>query len=73
MGDLAIEDCEDGALTEVSITAGLLRRYEQGLKALVGGLKDYCRVRGLAYHFVQSSVPLEQVILNALRQAGVLR
>jgi len=73
VGDLAIEDCEDGTLTEISVTAGLLRRYEQGLKALVGGLKDYCRVRGLAYHFVQSSVPLDQVILNALRQAGVLR
>lgn len=73
VGDLALEDCEDGALTEVSITAGLLRRYEQGLKALVAGLKAYCRVRGLAYHFVQTSVPLEQVILNALRQAGVLR
>jgi uncharacterized protein (DUF58 family) len=73
VGDLALEDCEDGTLAEVSITAGLLRRYEQGLKALVGGLKAYCRVRGLAYHFVQTSVPLEQVILNALRQAGVLR
>lgn len=73
VGDLAIEDCEDGALTEISITAGLLRRYEQGLKALVGGLKEYSRVRGLAYHFIQSSVPLEQVILTALRQAGVLR
>ncbi len=73
VGDLALEDCEDGAVQEVSITAGLLRRYEQGLKALVGGLKDYCRTRGLAYHFVQTSVPLEQVVLNALRQSGVLR
>lgn len=73
VGDLALEDCEDGELTEVSITAGLLRSYETGLKALVGGLKDYCRRRGLAYVFVPTNTPLERVILNALRAAGVLR
>lgn len=73
VGDLALEDCEDGELTEVSVTASLLRRYEAGLKALVGGLRDFCRKRGLAYVFVPTSTPVEQTILGALRQAGVLR
>jgi hypothetical protein len=73
VGDLALEDCEDGELTEVSITSGLLRSYEAGLKALVGGLKDYCRKRGLAYVFVPTSTPLERVVLSALRAAGVFR
>jgi uncharacterized protein (DUF58 family) len=73
VGDLALEDCEDGELTEVSITAGLLRSYENGLKALVGGLKDYCRKRGLAYVFVPTSTPLERVVLSALRAAGVFK
>ncbi|HEX7898961.1 MAG TPA: DUF58 domain-containing protein [Planctomycetota bacterium] len=73
VGDLALEDCEDGELTEVSITAGLLRSYETGLKALVGGLKDYCRKRGLAYVFVPTSTPLERVVLSALRTAGVFK
>jgi uncharacterized protein (DUF58 family) len=73
VGDLALEDCEDGELTEVSISASVLRRYEAGLKALVGGLRDFCRKRGLAYVFVPTNVPIEQTILGALRMAGVLR
>ena len=73
VGDLALEDSEDGELTEVSITAGLLRSYETGLKALVGGLKDYCRKRGLAYVFVPTTTPLEKVVLSALRSAGVFK
>jgi uncharacterized protein (DUF58 family) len=73
VGDLALEDGEDGELTEVSITAGLLRSYERALKSLVGGLQEYCRRRGLAYVFVPSDTPLERVVLGALRGAGVLR
>jgi hypothetical protein len=73
VGDLALEDCEDGEVTEVSISASVLRRYDASVKALVGGLRDYCRKRGLAYIFVPTSTPVEQTILGALRQAGVLR
>lgn len=73
VGDLALEDCEDGEIAEVSITAGLLKRYESNLKSLVGGLREYCRGRGLAYFFVQSSHPVDQVILNAMRRTGVVK
>jgi uncharacterized protein (DUF58 family) len=73
VGDLSLEDCEDGQITEVSITAGLLKRYETNLKALVGGLREYCRTRGLANFFVQSSHPVEQVILNSMRRTGVVK
>jgi len=73
VGDLSLEDCEDGEITEVSITAGLLKRYETNLKSLVGGLREYCRTRGLAYFFVQSSHPVEQVILNSMKRTGVVK
>ncbi len=73
VGDLSLVDAEDGELTEVSITAGLLRRYEDNLKSLVGGLREYCRARGLGYFYVQSSHPVERVLLDALRRTGVLR
>jgi len=73
VGDLSLEDCEDGQITEVSITSGLLKRYEASLKALVGGLRDYCRTRGLACFFVQSSHPVEQLVLNSMRRTGVVR
>jgi uncharacterized protein (DUF58 family) len=73
VGDLSLEDCEDGQITEVSVTSGLLKRYEANLKALVGGLREYCRTRGLAYFFVQSSHPVEQLILNSMRRTGVVK
>ncbi len=73
IGDLSLLDCEDDEVTEVSITGGLLKRYEANLKALVGGLRDYCRTRGLAYFMVQTTFPLEQVILTTMRRTRVLR
>lgn len=72
-GDFILEDCEDGMGVEVSMTAGLLKRYDRNLKALVGGLREYCRARGLAYYFAPTSTPVEQVILTSLRRTGVLR
>ncbi len=73
VGDLSLVDCEDGQVTEISVTSGLLKRYEANLKALVGGLREYCRTRGLANFFVQSSHPVEQLILNSMRRTGVVR
>jgi uncharacterized protein (DUF58 family) len=73
VGDLTLLDCEDGALQEVSITSGLLKRYQQNLQALCGGLRDYCKTRGLVYFFVQSKAPLAPLILTSLRQRGVLK
>lgn len=73
VGDVSLVDCEDGQLTEVSITSGLLKRYDSNLKALVGGLREYCRTRGLAYFFAQTSQPIEALLLNSLRRTGVIR
>ena len=72
-GDFILEDCEDEMGVEVSLTAGLLKRYDKNLKALVGGLRDFCRARGLAYYFAPTSSPVEEVILTSLRRTGVLR
>jgi uncharacterized protein (DUF58 family) len=73
VGDLALVDAEDGDLSEVSITAGLLRQYRRTLSGLVNGLKEYCRTRGMAYFLVQSHHDVERVLLDALRRTGVLR
>lgn len=73
VGDLALLDCEDASLTEVSITPALLRKYQSNLRTLVGMLKDFCRTRGLAYFLAPTAQPVEQVILTAMRRTGVLR
>ena len=73
LGDVTLEDCEDGHTTDVSVTAKLLRQYDLKLKGLVGGLRTYCRARGLSHHFVQTSTPIEHVLLTSMRSAGILR
>jgi uncharacterized protein (DUF58 family) len=72
-GDIAVEDAEDGALVEVSISGGLLRRYAVNVRSLVGGLRDYSRSRGMAYFFAQTTHPIETLLLAAFRRAGILR
>jgi uncharacterized protein (DUF58 family) len=72
-GDIAVEDAEDGALVEVSISGRLLRHYAANLNSLVGGLRDYSRARGMAYFFAQTSHPIETLLLSAFRRAGILR
>lgn len=73
VGDLALIDSEDGSQTDVSITGGLIRRYKKNLAALCGGLQQFCRRRGMLYFFLQSNVPLEDVLLKAFRQSRVFK
>ncbi|OHE77670.1 MAG: hypothetical protein A3G75_09780 [Verrucomicrobia bacterium RIFCSPLOWO2_12_FULL_64_8] len=73
VGDLALIDGEDGGQTDVSITGGLIRRYKKNLANLCGGLQQFCRRRGMLYFFLQSTVPLEDVLLKAFRQARVFK
>jgi uncharacterized protein (DUF58 family) len=73
VGDVALIDSEDGALQEVSITSGLLKRYQKNLQAVCGGLRDSCRKRGWAYFMTPSNAPLSRLILTSLRQRGVMR
>lgn len=73
VGDLALIDAEDGSQTDVSITGGLIRRYKKNLANLCGGLQQFCRRRGMLYFFLQSTVPVEDVLLKAFRQSGVFK
>jgi uncharacterized protein (DUF58 family) len=73
VGDLTLEDSEDGGVKDVSISAPLLRSYRRSVEALCGNLKEFSRSRGISYFFTQTSVPLEEVILKALRAGGVVR
>lgn len=73
VGDLTLEDSEDGDVKDVSISAPLLRSYRRSVEALCENLKEYALARGIAYFFAQTRVPLEEVILKAMRAAGLVR
>jgi len=73
VGDLRLVDAEDGDIAEITVSAPLLRRYKRTLEAFTGGLRDWCTKRGIAYIFTTNQHPFDKLVLNYLRQRGLVR
>ena len=73
VGDLRLIDCEDDDLAEITVSAPLLRRYKQTLDAYVGGFREWCTKRGIAYLFTTNQTPFDTLILNYLRARGLVK
>jgi uncharacterized protein (DUF58 family) len=71
-GDLNLRDVEDDDTAEVSITQPLIKQYKANLNAYCLGLKDYVTRRGGTYLFTSTSVPFDTLVLNYLRERGLL-
>jgi uncharacterized protein (DUF58 family) len=71
-GDLKLRDIEDDDLAEVSITQPLLKKYKSSLNAYCLALKDYVTRRGGTYLFTSTAVPFDTLVLNYLRERGLL-
>jgi len=71
-GDLRLKDIEDADEAEVSITAPLIKQYKSNLNAYCLGLKDYVTRRGGTYLFTSTAVPFDTLVLNYLRERGLL-
>lgn len=71
-GDLRLKDCEDGDLAEVTISAPLLRKYEQTLTAYCHRLRDFCAAREIMHMTVPSATPVDVLVLDYLRRRGLL-
>ena len=73
VGDLRLVDAEDDDVAEITVSAPLLRRYKDNLNAFVGGLKEWCTKRGITYIFTTNQNPFDKLILNYLRERGLVR
>lgn len=72
-GDLKLVDSEDDDIAEITISAPLLRRYKDNLNSFVGGLKQWCTKRGITYIFTTNHNPFDKLILNYLRERGLVK
>lgn len=73
LGDLKLVDCETGEEREITISAGLLRDYQQAVDRFCGGIQDTCRRYGADYLLAITDRPFEDLILRWLRSAGLVR
>src|SRR5918997_2674850 len=71
-GDLKLRDVEDDDMAEVSITQPLIKQYKANLNAYCLSLKDYVTRRGGTYLFTSTAVPFDTLVLNYLRERGLL-
>jgi uncharacterized protein (DUF58 family) len=73
VGDLKLVDVEDADVAEITVSVPLLRRYKQNLTAYRAALHQFCTRRGVAYLFTSNQVPFDRLVLNYLRQRGLVK
>jgi uncharacterized protein (DUF58 family) len=71
-GDLELQDAETGATIQVSADRGTLTQYQKWLREWIGEIEQFCSSRGITYVQVDSSYPVEQLLLDRLRRERVL-
>jgi uncharacterized protein (DUF58 family) len=71
-GDLKLRDMEDDDTAEVSITQPLIKQYKANLNAYCLSLKEYITRRGGTYLFSSTAVGFDTLVLNYLRERGLV-
>jgi uncharacterized protein (DUF58 family) len=72
-GDLLLVDSETGTEVEITVTPELLRIYRDRLDRLCGSLRNYCTRRDIIHMVVETSTPVDTLMLEFLRKRGLLR
>lgn len=72
-GDLRLVDSEDDEIAEITVSAPLIQRYKAQLNLFVGGLKEWCTSRGITYIFTTNQNPFDKLVLNYLRNRGLVK
>lgn len=72
VGDLRLTDAETGGAAEVTVTTALIHEYRKRLSAYNDGLHGFCAARGIAHQLVRTDADLAGLVVNTLRQMGVV-
>ncbi|MBI2941255.1 MAG: DUF58 domain-containing protein [Chloroflexi bacterium] len=72
-GEAEIFDLESGEVVELLVGPEVIRQYQERFDSWCGDVKAFCHQRDISYLRVDTSIPLEQLILKDMRQARVVR
>lgn len=70
-GDLKLVDAETGSIQEVTFGKYRLKSYQQTVHNFCQRLREFCQSRGIRFFMASSGTPLEQLLLQQLREAEV--
>lgn len=73
IGDLRLVDAETGESREVSITPGVLAKYQEAFNGFCGRISELANKHGMDYIRVATDAPVEELLLKTLRGAGLLK
>jgi uncharacterized protein (DUF58 family) len=71
-GDLRLMDSESSAAVEITADYDLLQRYRARLAAWQEHLRQTCAALGAHYVFIETTLPLEELVLAYLRRYDVI-
>lgn len=72
-GDLRLVDSETGEMREITVTAGVLARYQQRLRAHREWLESTCARFGVNYIETNTDEPFETLILRYLKARRIVQ
>lgn len=73
LGDVQLVDCETGAITDITVTAGLKRAYVKAFEKMASELEDYCVKRQILYFRVPIQTPYDDLVMGVFRAGGFLK
>ncbi|MBY0398289.1 MAG: DUF58 domain-containing protein, partial [Thermoleophilia bacterium] len=73
LGDLEMQDVEDGSLRKVTVTEKSLREYRRLFDAFQAELTRYCNTYGLTCTRATTDVPFDEWVLRMMRMTGVVQ
>lgn len=72
-GDLKLLDSETGQAVEITADYDLLDHYRRRLAAWQEQIRSFCARHGVHYVFIETSLPLETLLLSLLRRRRVVK
>ncbi|MTI49653.1 MAG: DUF58 domain-containing protein [Firmicutes bacterium] len=72
-GDIRFIDSETNEAKDVSVTASILKSYEDTFNAYTTAIKEICNKYSCLYILVSNETSMEEIIFDSLIKAGILR
>ncbi len=72
-GDFMLVDSETGERLDVTASKRLVANYQKTVRGFCSSLQQFCATRDVSYLFASTDLPFEALVLNYLRNMGMVK